>query len=119
LLSQHVNWFKRAAKSTRDNWRYDLAICGSGNCFTPDLEMLDLEQNPILFRLVDSFAKFSALFYKRDNNFLQSFVLNNPCITTADGFPYNLNTKFWTSNGRANLYNLSKIRISDNLTDYE
>jgi hypothetical protein len=119
LMAQQINWFKRAAKSTRDNWRYDLLLCGSGNCLTPDPEKLDPEKNPILFRLVESYGNFAKIFYKTDNNFLESFILNNPCISVNEGYAYNINTKFWLYNGNTNLYNLSKIRVTDLLTDYK
>jgi hypothetical protein len=116
LVAQQTCWFKRAAKSTRDNWRYDLWICGSGNCLTPDPDILDPVSNPILFSLTESYYTFLAKFYQKDNNFLDSFILNNPC--TTNGFPYNLRTKFWTQNGNTNMYCISALKIRDFLNNY-
>jgi hypothetical protein len=117
LVAQQAVWFKRAAKSTRDNWRYDLWVCGSGNCLTPDPDLLCQNGNPILYNLVTSFREFSTKFYLTANNFLDSFILNNPLFSTDDGFPYTLRTNFWLQNGKTNLAKLSRLRVRDFLHD--
>jgi hypothetical protein len=117
LIAQQAIWFKRAAKSTRDNWRYDLWLCGSGNCLTPDPELLCQSGNPILYNLVQSFRTFSHEFYLSDNNFLDSYILNNPLFCLEEGFPYTLRTKFWLQNGTTNLAKLSRLKVRDFLVD--
>jgi hypothetical protein len=117
LKAQQINWFKRAAMSSRDNWRYDLWVCGSGNCMTPDPDKLDPESNPILSGLTNSFYEFLKIFYKINNNFLSAFVLNNPCISVEEGYPYPIRTRFWLQNGNTCLNTLSKIRFCDLLVN--
>jgi hypothetical protein len=112
LTAQQAVWFKRAYISTRDNWRLKLWECGSGNCLAPDPDMLSKTANPILYNLTASFRKFAQNFYLKDNNIFSSYILNNPCITPELGFPYAVNTKFWTANP-ANIYTISKLKICD------
>jgi hypothetical protein len=116
LVAQQSIWFKRASISTRDNWRVVLWECGSGNCLTVDPDLLSPEGNPILFGLADSFRTFAKSFYLKDNNFLSSYILNNPCITVESGFPYPVNTRFWDNNA-ANLAIISKLKFSDLLSN--
>jgi hypothetical protein len=66
-----------------------------------------------LYNLSISFRKFSEKFYTRDRNFYSSYILNNPCINTDNGFPYSINTKFWESNSNTNLFKLSRIKFDD------
>jgi hypothetical protein len=116
LMAQHCTWFKRANKSTRDNWRYDLWVAGSGNCLNPDPGNLCPLRNPILYPLTISFRKFTGKFYTTENNFLESFIMNNPCIVTELGFPYEIRTNFWLQNGNTDILKLCKLKIKDFLT---
>jgi hypothetical protein len=117
LVAQQAVWFKWAAKSTRDNWRYDLWVCRSGNCLTPDPDLLCQSGNPILYNLVQSFREFSKEFYLTDNNFLDSLILNNPLFSLEEGFPYSVRTNFWLQNGKTNLAKLSRLKVRDFLVD--
>jgi hypothetical protein len=92
-------------------------VCGSGNCLTPDPDLLCQSGNPILYNLVRSFREFSTKFYLTANNFLDSFILNNPLFSTDEGFPYSLRTNFWLQNGKTNLAKLSRLRVRDFLLD--
>jgi hypothetical protein len=117
LTAQQAIWFKRALVSSRDNWRWDLWQAGCRNCLTPDLDLLGTLTNPILYNLTLSMRQFLSKFYTKENNFLDSYVLNNPCITVQNGFPYPLNVKFWNSTGNTNLFILSRLRIRDFLAN--
>jgi hypothetical protein len=113
LIAQQSIWFKRAAGSSRDNWRWDLWMCGSGNCLSPDPALLCPRKNPILYELVLNYRQFLLAFNTKDDNFKESFLLNNPCVDVAHGFPYNINTKFWLQNGITNLSVLAGLKVRD------
>jgi hypothetical protein len=117
LISQQSIWIKRASTSTRDNWRLDMWISGSGNCLCPDPQILHGQGKVISAGIANSFRTFSKAYYSIESNILDSFVLNNPLITTENNFPYNLDTAFWTQNALTNIRNISKLRIRDFLQD--
>jgi hypothetical protein len=117
LLSQQSIWVKRASVSTRDNWRLDLWVSGSGNCLCPDPQILQDQGKIISTGIAKSFQIFARAYYSQDSNILDSFILNNPLLTTNNNFPFNLDTVFWSQNAMTNIYNISKLRIRDFLLD--
>jgi hypothetical protein len=117
LVSQQSIWIKRASTSTRDNWRLDLWISGSGNCLCPDPQILQNQGKVISAGIAKSFRIFSQAFYSIESNILDFYVLNNPLLTIENNFPYNFDTAFWSQNAMSNIYNISKLRVRDFLQD--
>jgi hypothetical protein len=112
LRAQQSIWVKKAAHSSRDNWRWDLWTLGSGNIFTlPALP--NPNQHPVLAGIIDSFRILACKFYATESNFFMSYILNNPLISISNGFPYETSDHFWLQAGNSNLFNVAKMRIKD------
>jgi hypothetical protein len=113
MIAQQCAWIKRASISSRDNWRWDLWLSGHGNCFNADPSALQSQGKHILAGIVKSYRIFLHNFNNLDSNLLQSFIFNNPTITTANGFEYNLSLNFWQQSNPLNVFTLSKLKIKD------
>jgi hypothetical protein len=110
LLSQQSIWFKRAFRSSRDNWRFDMWVAGSGNCLCPDPVTLLNNGKIISAGIASSFLEFLKKYYSVSSNFLDSFVLNNPLITIENNFPWTWDEKFW-SHGSSNIFKIAHLRV--------
>ena len=80
LTAQQAIWVKRAYLSKRDNWRADLNNLSKGNPLTLCRADVDQARHPILFNIAGSYEKFLAKFYSTNDNYGQSFLLNNPIL---------------------------------------
>jgi hypothetical protein len=113
LIAQQCAWIKRASFSSRDNWRWDLWLSGHGNCFNAEPSGLDSQGKHILAGIVTSYRIFLNHFNNLESNILSSLIFNNPTITTANGFEYNLSLHFWQQSNPINVFELSKLKIMD------
>jgi hypothetical protein len=113
LIAQQCAWIKRASISSRDNWRWDLWLSGHGNCFNADPSGLQSQGKHILAGIVKSYRIFLNNFNNLESNILQSFIFNNPTITTANGFEHNLSLNIWQQSNPINVFELSKLKIMD------
>jgi hypothetical protein len=113
----HKEWFKRADLSTRDNWRWDLCLSGSGNCFCAGPDALLGQGRRLLAGITSSFRTFLVKFNNKDSNILDSYILNNPSINMANNFPYNLDEKFWTQHSDCNIYKIARLKVKDFLNN--
>ena len=109
LIAQHVIWFKRAFNSTRDNWRVDLWELGYGNPFTINPATIDRREHPILAGLAESFSKFLECFTLRNENYLDSYIFNNPCFKRSNRDDGILDTNFFKTGGSPNFYKISQL----------
>ena len=111
LISQHTVWVKRASTSTRDNWRVDLHTLGFGNPFTIHPNVVSPLQNPILFGISNSFAKFNKVFSGSGHNFFKAYILNNPvfCKNKNDLSAIDMSV----FNRSANFFAISRLRFCD------
>jgi hypothetical protein len=80
LMSLQCSWVKRAYNSTIDTWRLELNRRTGGNVLITTPRIFNPVENPILHGISTSFFEFKACFYKRNDNFLTSFILGNPLI---------------------------------------
>jgi hypothetical protein len=112
LRAQQSIWVKKAAQSSRDNWRWDLWTLGSGNNFTLPV-LSNPNRHPVLSGIIESFHTLASKFYANDSNFFMSYILNNPVITISNGFPYETCDHFWSHAGNSNLFNVAKMRVKD------
>jgi len=110
LCAQQVIWVKRAAQSTRDNWRVDLAISGAGNVLTPCPETLSNSGSVALLGITQSFLRFNTIFSKLDNNYRKAFIFNNPIFTRGQDDEGLLDAKFFFL---GNIYNICFVKYSD------
>ena len=109
LIAQQVCWFKRAAQSSRDNWRVDLLLAGYGNIFTIDPKEMDRSRHPILMGLAESFSTFIKCFTERNDNFYSAFILNNPAFLYENNT--RLNLEFF---GRSsNIFKIAQLTFND------
>ena len=109
LVAQQVCWFKRAAQSSRDNWRVDLLLAGYGNIFTINPKEMDRSRHPILMGLAESFSTFIKCFTERNDNFYSAFILNNPAFLYENNT--RLNLEFF---GRSsNIFKIAQLTFND------
>jgi hypothetical protein len=111
LWAQQVNWVKRAAGSTRDNWSYDLNLKTFGNVYTLALNTFSELENPILHGLAIAWVKFYSSFILSDSNFRFSYLLNNPVFTNFD-----LNffqTQHWLAAGKPKMHNVATLTYNN------
>ena len=113
LTAQHIMWFKRAAQSTRDNWRVDLCRLGYGNPFTVSHLELVQKQHPVLFGLCASFDTFRTAYCEIENNYKHAFILNNMIFRRGVDDDRPLNSSFFGGKDNADLINIAKIRYWD------
>jgi len=113
LKAQQAVWFKRAFKANIDNWRYDITMLFYGNCLIARSNYIDITRHPILSGITDSFAAFCREFYKKDDNYKSSFILNNPIIFRERGSTGILDKNFFNQNPPIDLKKLCKIKFSD------
>jgi hypothetical protein len=81
VKSQQVNWAKRAQLCTKDNWRYDLKRSCNGTIWSLSKTNIDVTNNPILYNIACSFEALRWAYDSVNDNFRESFLLNNPSIT--------------------------------------
>ena len=107
-------WFKRAAQSTRDNWRVDLCRLGYGNPFSVIHLELAQKQHPVLFGLCVSFDTLRTAYCEIENNYKHAFILNNMIFRRGitDDRPLNPSF-FFGGKDNADLINITKIRYCD------
>ena len=80
IIAQQANWIRLAHFSSRDNWRYDLRCIGNNNVLNITSSEIDKLRHPVLFNLISSFEKVTLAHFKINDNFYNSFLLNNPVI---------------------------------------
>jgi Reverse transcriptase (RNA-dependent DNA polymerase) len=111
LVAQQVIWLKRAAESTRDNWRVNACEGGFGNCLATSQNVFRQEKNPILFSLCKSWDTFVSAYYSLEGNIFDSFIMNNPLICRSPTDPGLLDEKFWSSSPFADKNKLAFLRF--------
>jgi hypothetical protein len=79
-MSLQCSWIKRAANNTIDNWRLQLHLHTGGNPLSGSLDCFVTDKHPILNGIMNSFFKLKECFYLRNDNFLESYLLGNPCL---------------------------------------
>jgi exonuclease III len=108
------SWVKRAHLSSRDNWRVDLRSLCYGNCYTLGPNLVNLGHNPIFRDIADSFSNFITSFYKKDGNFKDSYVFNNPLIRRGLGDNRLLDFNFFSHNiPRLDMARVTRLRFCD------
>ncbi len=85
LRAQKCGWVIRAEKCVIDNWRAELYNQAPNN----DITLLrksdfNIERNPILFNLVDSYVYFYSKFTLTGNNILDAVIFENENFTFGD-----------------------------------
>ena len=114
IIAQQVNWFKKAAHSSRDNWRVDLRKLGNGNCFSINPEIVDRALHPILKGLAESFQYFSKNFYSLNDNVDSSHLLNNPIVRRSHRDNTLIDPPYFRQNiPELNIESLAKLKLSD------
>ena len=113
IIAQHVMWFKRAAQSTRDNWRIDLCRLGYGNPLTVPATNISVAQHPILSGLCKSYNVFRKAFNEIGENYKSAYIFNNPLIKRGINDDSQLNASFFGGKDNPDLRKISYIRYSD------
>jgi len=113
LTAQHTIWFKRAAASTRDNWRIDLWDMGHGNPYTVDFASIDKNEHPILHGLTHSFFKFVEAYTAINDNYKDALIFNNPCFKRSNDDQGILDFKFFNNGGNPNFFRISSVKFRD------
>jgi hypothetical protein len=114
LWAQQVNWIKRAAVSTRDNWSFDLNLKTFGNVFTLSTASFLENQNPILHGLSVAWVNFYRNFILTDNNYRYSYLLNNPVfLAYEENF---FSSIHFLASGMPKMHNIAKLTF-DNCFD--
>jgi hypothetical protein len=112
LIAQQSIWVKRAAASTRDNWRYDLWVLGAGNIYTLPV-VNDLIRHPILSGIISSYRSILLELNNKPDNIYNSYLLNNPVLCTNNRYPYVADFHFWNSSSTCNLPAVSRMKIGN------
>jgi hypothetical protein len=84
IMSFQCSWIKRAANNTIDNWRLQLHLNTGGNPLSGSPDCFSIDLNPILHGFSDSLFKLKECFYLRNDNFLESYLLGNPCLLDVE-----------------------------------
>jgi hypothetical protein len=114
ICSLQCSWIKRAFRSSIDTWRFTLnCITGTDvTAISPD--MVDKDTNPKTHGIVESFVKFKAEFFLRNDNFLDSSIIGNPLLIDNIQRPVPVFNTVWTDeNGFIRLNFLKDKKISD------
>ena len=106
-------WFKRAAHSTRDNWRIDLCRLGHGNPLTVPATNISVVQHPILYGLCQSYNVFRKAFNEIDENYKSAYIFNNPIFKRGIKDDGPLNASFFGGKENPDLRRISYIKYSD------
>jgi hypothetical protein len=77
LTGLHCSWIKKAASSTRDNWRIDLRSITGGNCFTASTISTGINSSPVLLTLARDFEMFTRYFYNFQDNYKEAYIWEN------------------------------------------
>ena len=76
--AQHCSWIKRAFSLCIDNWHFDLAtLAPLNNILLLRSSDVDLNVNPILAKLVESYSSFYSCFIKINGNYKEAFIFEN------------------------------------------
>ena len=114
LESQQALWVKKAHMSKRDNWRNDISNFFHGNCLVATPEKINRLNNPILHTIADSYQKFNKIFNNTDQNFDNSFLLNNPVLKRGVRDNGKIDINFFSQNiPNIDSATLARIKISD------
>jgi hypothetical protein len=114
LQSLQCSWVKRALQCKIDSWRLELAFITGGNiCLLSDT-IIDPSINPILHSFAKSFVSFKMCFYMRNNNFLGSHVLHNPCVIKNKREKIQADENFWINEVTGITWDtIASLKISD------
>jgi hypothetical protein len=77
LTGLHCSWIKKAASSTRDNWRVDLRSLTGGNCFTASTSSTGINNSPVLLTLARDFEMFTKHFFNFQDNYKEAYIWEN------------------------------------------
>jgi hypothetical protein len=113
LSGLHCAWIKKAAASTRDNWRIDLRTITGGNCFSASSKSNGITQSSSLLTLATDFEIFTKQFYKFQDNYKEAYIWENSFF--ANGQDRNLVKNITISGNRPMLDpgRVSKLRYKD------
>jgi hypothetical protein len=114
FLGLQACWVKKAADSTRDNWRVDLHSATAGNCLTANHRTLGIELSHTLRGIVCSYNTFTDPFFRLNSNYLEDFIYNNDRIRRSAGSEYILDNNFFAMNvPRLNMESVSRLKVKD------
>jgi hypothetical protein len=112
LTAQQAGWVIKAAKSLRDNWRFDMFHLCYGNIWGASPNNADILLNPICKGMLESFAKTKLLYENVGGNYRYAHVFDNALFTAENGACVQLRDVM-DSGGLDNLYTLSKLTYED------
>jgi hypothetical protein len=117
IKSLQCNWAKKAVFSTIDCWRQDINALSGMNTVLADPENFCPEQNPILRGVVSSFYDFKRCYNLVNENFRSSLILGNPNLIKEKRYGIPVGSSFWTEKLQQPHGDISKITISDIITE--
>jgi hypothetical protein len=114
LTGLQATWVKRAADSSRDNWRHDLRNVCAGNCYTANPAAVPEGRYPALMPLITSYSSFRNAFTGTGTNYKKALIFNNDLIRRSPTTTLLLDSNFFSSNiPRLNLNEIANLKFSD------
>ena len=95
LAAQSCTWLKRSF-TPNEFWKQELHRFSYGNIFNLRVKNFDKKMNPILCHIVSSYEMFMHKFTVYHENFLKSWILENPCFTFDVGRKLYLKETFFS-----------------------
>jgi hypothetical protein len=115
IMSLQCSWVKRAYGNTIDTWRLELNNRTGGNVLLTTPQIFDIDINPILHGISDSFKEFKANYYLRNENFIESYAIGNPVLYGTLRPRTVLHIDFWTRTvpDPAQIRQITGLKIKD------
>jgi exonuclease III len=118
LTGLHVSWIKKCHLSSRDNWRIDIRSYSSGNCLTFFSNNAAVQRRPVLFNIAKDFENFSNVFYRKNENYKEAFILNNKLFQDYRHDNQLITPALFRGNVPVlNIEQVSKLKFKDFFTD--
>jgi hypothetical protein len=95
LASQCCTWLKRAY-TPNDLWKKELFRFSNGSIFNLRKKNFNKSLNPVLYHIADCFETFLCKFTVKNENFLESCIFENPCLTFDVGRSFYLKENFFS-----------------------
>jgi hypothetical protein len=97
LQSQQATWIIKAKNAIRDNWQFDLFIASNKNILNVSTNDVDKELHPVLFQIIESYARVKTCHESNANNFRLANIFNNPLFKRGPRDPRLLDYDFFSS----------------------
>jgi hypothetical protein len=97
LQSQQATWVIKAKNAIRDNWQFDMFIASHKNILNISTKDVDIALHPVLFQIIDSYARVKLCHDSIASNFRLAYVFNNPLFKRGPRDPRLLDYDFFSS----------------------